>query len=113
MRNIVSVNTSVCISPFTNKRSDLEGDGCKDCLCACCCSPCDLVQQDKEAAYREGNTTTHQQPPKMDNMAYKPQPAQGPPQPGQYAPQQGQYPQQPGQYAQQQYPQGQYTHQQY
>ncbi|KAF1810749.1 PLAC8-domain-containing protein, partial [Eremomyces bilateralis CBS 781.70] len=31
----------------------LQGGGCKDCLCACCCTPCDLVQQDKEAEFRE------------------------------------------------------------
>jgi hypothetical protein len=27
--------------------------GCTDCLCACFCTPCDLIQQDKEAEFRE------------------------------------------------------------
>lgn len=32
---------------------NLTGNGCKDCLCACCCAPCDLIQQDKEVEHRE------------------------------------------------------------
>lgn len=31
----------------------IKGDSCSDIACACCCCCCDLVQQDKEAKYRE------------------------------------------------------------
>lgn len=35
------------------KKHNLEGNGCTDCLSACCCPLCDLVQQEKEAETRE------------------------------------------------------------
>ncbi|KAF2873912.1 PLAC8 family-domain-containing protein [Massariosphaeria phaeospora] len=49
----------------------LKGNACGDCLCACCCTPCDLTQQDKEAAYREGALL--QQQPGKESMNYIPQ----------------------------------------
>ncbi|KAF2799829.1 PLAC8-domain-containing protein [Melanomma pulvis-pyrius CBS 109.77] len=51
----------------------LQGNGCKDCLCACCCTPCDLTQQDKEATWRESQRKPNEQPQRMDPMQYKPQ----------------------------------------
>jgi len=59
----------------------LKGDGCTDCLCACCCVPCDLVQQDKEAQFREqGRAAVTQQPGKVEAMSYGAPPAAYPPQ---------------------------------
>ncbi|KAF2998290.1 hypothetical protein E8E13_007262 [Curvularia kusanoi] len=56
-----------------NKYS-LTGNGCKDCLCACCCAPCDLVQQDKEVKHREEQgKPLLDQPGRADGMNYKPQ----------------------------------------
>lgn len=83
----------------------LKGDGCTDCLCACCCAPCDLVQQDKEAEFRENEKRSliTQQPGaggdvKDSGMVYPPQ-AHYPPQ------QQGHYPAQPPQQHPHQHPQ--------
>lgn len=52
--------------------------GCTDCLCACCCGPCDLVQQDKEAEFREGEMAQfiHVQPEKMNGGMQYGQPQQ-------------------------------------
>ncbi|KAH7130140.1 PLAC8 family-domain-containing protein [Dendryphion nanum] len=51
----------------------LQGNGCKDCLCACCCGPCDLTQQDKESEFREAQKMPlNQQPGKVDQMHYGP-----------------------------------------
>jgi hypothetical protein len=46
--------------------------GCTDCLCACCCGPCDLAQQDKEIEFREGGMAQqiNVQPSKMETMHY-------------------------------------------
>ncbi|ORY14045.1 PLAC8 family-domain-containing protein [Clohesyomyces aquaticus] len=68
----------------------LTGNGCKDCLCACCCAPCDLTQQDKESKFREEKRgLISQQPQKNGAMNYQPQ---GPPQYGnQYGNHQPQY----------------------
>jgi len=111
---------------------NLEGGGCKDCLCACCCTPCDLMQQDKEAAYREqekqgllgapsGYTSpasmTYPSPgsekksPGMGGMDAVVAGSSAPPQqmsapaPVHSTPPGYQQPQQPQQYHQQQYPQ--------
>lgn len=55
----------------------LKGNGCTDCLCACCCTPCDLTQQDKEVTYREESKHLLQaQPGKQENMYYAQQPQQ-------------------------------------
>ncbi|CAN8096788.1 unnamed protein product [Discula destructiva] len=35
------------------KKYNLQGNGCTDCLSACCCPLCDMVQQEKEAQARE------------------------------------------------------------
>ena len=52
----------------------LKGNGCKDCLCACCCGPCDLTQQDKEATWRENQKQPLlNQPQKYEPMAYQQQ----------------------------------------
>ncbi|KAF2008146.1 PLAC8-domain-containing protein [Amniculicola lignicola CBS 123094] len=52
-------------------RYHLQGNGCKDCLCACCCSPCDLTQQDKESQYHEERARlVNQQPGKNGGMVY-------------------------------------------
>ncbi len=52
----------------------LKGNGCTDCLCSCCCLPCDLVQQDKEVAYREEQKQPFlAQPGKESAMSYQPQ----------------------------------------
>jgi len=60
---LVVIGTSfICLSwlPLALQRADirtkynLEGDGKTDLLWGCCCGLCNLVQQDKEAAYREG-----------------------------------------------------------
>ncbi|KAF2732316.1 PLAC8-domain-containing protein [Polyplosphaeria fusca] len=58
----------------------LQGNGCKDCLCACCCAPCDLQQQDKESQYRENEKTrlVADQPGKNGQMNYQQQGAQYP-----------------------------------
>ncbi|KAJ8110719.1 hypothetical protein OPT61_g6503 [Boeremia exigua] len=67
------------ILPLTNRgevRAEygLKGNGCKDCLCACFCAPCDLTQQDKEVKHREGQRTPLlDQPGKADSMNYSPQ----------------------------------------
>jgi hypothetical protein len=88
------------------KKYNLKGDGMTDCLCACCCTcppspslfddwltpkggPCDLVQQDKEAEFREQQrlgmpVPIQNQPAKVQGMQYPPQ--QGYQQQG-YAPQ--------------------------
>lgn len=66
------------ILPLLNRgevRADygLTGNGCKDCLCACCCAPCDLLQQEKEVAYRQQGKPLLDQPGKVDAMNYEPQ----------------------------------------
>ncbi|KAJ4986976.1 hypothetical protein SVAN01_07517 [Stagonosporopsis vannaccii] len=67
------------ILPLLNRgevRADygLKGNGCKDCLCACCCAPCDLLQQEKEVAYRQKQSKPlWDQPGKVDAMHYAPQ----------------------------------------
>ncbi|KAF2204333.1 PLAC8-domain-containing protein [Delitschia confertaspora ATCC 74209] len=48
----------------------LKGNGCTDCLCACCCAPCDLTQQDKETEYRESQHLIAQQPVRQAYMQY-------------------------------------------
>jgi hypothetical protein len=50
----------------------LKGNGCTDCLMACCCTPCDLMQQDKEVKQREGEKQAYvsQQPARHREMAY-------------------------------------------
>ncbi|KAF2652396.1 PLAC8-domain-containing protein [Lophiostoma macrostomum CBS 122681] len=58
----------------------LKGSGCTDCLCACCCTPCDITQQDKEAEYREKQPFMQQ--PGKEHMAYQQQQFQ--PQPQQF-----------------------------
>ena len=57
------------------QKYNLPGSGCGDCVRACCCAPCDLLQQDKEVTYREqlrmGETQTiNIQPGKIGNMQY-------------------------------------------
>ncbi|KAF1349257.1 PLAC8-domain-containing protein [Lizonia empirigonia] len=53
---------------------NLTGNGCKDCLCACCCAPCDLIQQDKEVEHREElGRPLLDQPGKVGGMDYVPQ----------------------------------------
>lgn len=53
---------------------NLTGNGCKDCLCACCCAPCDLIQQDKEVEHREElGRPLLDQPGKVEGMDYVPQ----------------------------------------
>ncbi|KAH7093630.1 PLAC8 family-domain-containing protein [Paraphoma chrysanthemicola] len=53
----------------------LKGNGCTDCLCACCCTPCDVTQQDKESAFREEqNRPLLNQPGKEGAMQYAAQP---------------------------------------
>ncbi|KAF2475457.1 PLAC8-domain-containing protein [Lindgomyces ingoldianus] len=75
----------------------LSGNGCKDCLCACCCQPCDLTQQDKEVAWREDHKTgIAQQPQQHAPMQYQKQPQDT----------YGQHPQQFQQHPQQYHPQG-------
>ncbi|KAF2643635.1 hypothetical protein P280DRAFT_466402 [Massarina eburnea CBS 473.64] len=74
------------ILPWTS-RSDirvkyvLDGNGCSDCLCACCCQPCDVIQQAKEVEYREDlkQHMLHQQPGKVEGMQYQQQQQFGPP----------------------------------
>lgn len=56
----------------------LKGNGCTDCLCACCCTPCDMTQQDKEVTYREQKPLLAQQPGKEGPMMYQPQQQQQP-----------------------------------
>lgn len=50
----------------------LKGNGCTDCLMACCCTPCDLTQQDKEVQTREGEKQAFisQQPGHVESMNY-------------------------------------------
>ena len=50
-------------------RYNLEGSTCTDGMCACCCAPCDLVQQSKEIAYRESQKATGQ-PGRVEPMTY-------------------------------------------
>lgn len=54
------------------KRYGLSGNGCTDCLMACCCGPCDLVQQDKEIEAREAQKVNYVnvQPEKNGAMQY-------------------------------------------
>jgi hypothetical protein len=47
----------------------LNGNACTDCLCAWCCMPCDLTQQDKEAAFREQSALMGQ-PGRVGGMEY-------------------------------------------
>ncbi|KAF2704682.1 PLAC8-domain-containing protein [Pleomassaria siparia CBS 279.74] len=52
----------------------LKGNGCKDCMCACCCGPCDLTQQDKESTWRENQRDKmNSQPAKVEYMQYQQQ----------------------------------------
>src|SRR5689334_19736482 len=49
----------------------LKGNGCTDCLMACCCTPCDLTQQDKEVKTREEKMgLISQQPAAHEGMHY-------------------------------------------
>lgn len=50
----------------------LKGNGCTDCLMACCCMPCDLTQQDKEVKTREGEKVAFisQQPAAYDGAMH-------------------------------------------
>jgi hypothetical protein len=50
----------------------LKGNGCTDCLMACCCTPCDLTQQDKEVKQRENEKQAfiNQQPGQYETMSY-------------------------------------------
>jgi len=54
------------------KKYSLGGGSCKACMCACFCPACDLIQQDKETEFREGEMATlvSVQPGKMDGMHY-------------------------------------------
>lgn len=67
------------VQPMLNRgdmraKYHLEGNGCTDCLCACCCTPCDITQQDKEAQFREEqNRPLMAQPDKVGGMTYAPQ----------------------------------------
>ncbi|KAH8712130.1 PLAC8 family-domain-containing protein [Phaeosphaeriaceae sp. PMI808] len=67
------------IMPMLNRgdlraKHHLKGNACTDCLCACCCMPCDITQQDKEAEYREeANKKLFAQPGKEGSMQYVPQ----------------------------------------
>lgn len=52
----------------------LKGNGCTDCLCSCCCQPCDLTQQYKETVYREQKQPLlNQQPGYVKGMEYQAQ----------------------------------------
>ncbi|EAT86781.1 hypothetical protein HBI56_131210 [Parastagonospora nodorum] len=68
------------IMPMLNRgdiraKYHLSGNGCKDCACACCCTPCDVAQQDKESEFREGqNRPVVMQPGKEAGMEYLQQP---------------------------------------
>ncbi|QDS71190.1 hypothetical protein FKW77_010234 [Venturia effusa] len=88
----------------------LKGNGCTDCLCACCCGPCDLVQQEKEIMNRAATNLISTQPNKLEaenQMAYPPQQ-----QPQYHQQQQPQYQQQQAPlYQQQQGPQYPSQHQ--
>jgi PLAC8 family len=55
-----------------NQLLTLSLKGCTDCLCSCCCAPCDLAQQDKEVEYREGQRVgmVYVQPNKVENPMY-------------------------------------------
>ncbi|KAF1950552.1 PLAC8-domain-containing protein [Byssothecium circinans] len=56
------------------QKYSLTGNGCKDCMCACCCAPCDVIQQAKEVEYREESKhLLHTQPGKVDGMHYQQQ----------------------------------------
>jgi Cys-rich protein (TIGR01571 family) len=65
------------IMPMLNRgdmraKYHLEGNACKDCLCAFCCTPCDVAQQDKESAFREEERgPLIAQPEMVDGMQYK------------------------------------------
>lgn len=69
----------LCLSaiPVAMQRSDirhkynLEGNCCTDILKACCCGCCDIIQQDKEVADREGKQgAVEQQYQAPGGMAY-------------------------------------------
>ncbi|KAH7383768.1 PLAC8 family-domain-containing protein [Pyrenochaeta sp. MPI-SDFR-AT-0127] len=67
------------ILPMINRgdiraKYQLKGNACTDCLCACCCGPCDVTQQDKETLYREQQRQPiFTQPEKAGMMNYQPQ----------------------------------------
>jgi len=45
---------------------NIEGNPCTDCLVSCCCTCCDLIQQDKEVKEREQAAPAgYQRPPQM------------------------------------------------
>jgi hypothetical protein len=50
----------------------LTGNVCTDCLCACYCMPCDLMQQDKEAKFHEPSALM-EQPRGQEGMVYEAQ----------------------------------------
>jgi hypothetical protein len=87
-------NGEIFPSSLKPKSTLLTFLGCTDCLCACCCGPCDLVQQEKEIVNRETASLIAVQPNKMEQenqMAYpQHQQQQQHQQPPQY-PQQHQY----------------------
>ncbi|KAF2455708.1 PLAC8 family-domain-containing protein [Lineolata rhizophorae] len=90
-------------------RYQLEGNGCTDCLCAFCCNPCDLTQQDKEAKFRgapgggdHSKEVVAEQPAATGGMTYQ-APQQQPQLQPQYGEPQQQFGYQP--YAQQSQPQ--------
>ncbi|KAF2267173.1 hypothetical protein CC78DRAFT_530976 [Lojkania enalia] len=74
-----------CILPMIQRgdmraKYHLKGNGCKDCLCACCCQPCDMLQQEKESEHQEmeRQRLISHQPGKENPMQYgiqQPQPA--------------------------------------
>jgi Cys-rich protein (TIGR01571 family) len=51
-------------------RYRLNGNVCTDCLCACCCKPCDQIQRDKEITSREEQRFLGLQPSTVVGMHY-------------------------------------------
>lgn len=59
------------------RKYNLTGNSCTDCLCACCCAPCDLTQQEKESAFRENERLLANggagAPIKVEQIAWQPE----------------------------------------